>query len=490
MLIEWTTLLNIIVIINAGLAIFTVFRQPRDIAATWAWLLLLVFLPILGFFIYSFFGRRLPKKNVFQLPATVQKHLKQTLAGQKAQLGTLDESQNPNNALINAASGMAEMFMNIDEAPLLGHNEIETFTGGQAFMEAVLKDIDRATQSIHIEFYTFYADKIGQTVLEHLVAKAKAGVAVRVLYDSWGSMGTTKKFFQPLFEAGGLAYPFLRNELNVIDMRANFRDHHKIITIDGAYGYIGGLNIGDQYMGWDPKFGNWRDCSIRIHGQGVHGLQTKFLTSWNATVTDHAINPASAEEWASYYPVIETAGQAVMQIVSSGPDSTMEQIKMGYLKLIQLAKQSIKITTPYLIPDPSVLDALKVAVKSGVKVEIVTPDMPDHPFVYRATQYYSWQLSKLGIKVYAYNKGFMHAKTMVIDGKYVSVGSANLDYRSFELNFEANAFVYDAVLAQQMVAIFADNIADSTLQTEAILAQQSLWLTIKQHFSRLLSPLL
>ncbi|WP_022791820.1 cardiolipin synthase [Weissella halotolerans] len=490
MIVEWTTLLNIIVIINAGLAIFTVFRQPRDIAATWAWLLLLVFLPILGFFIYSFFGRRLPKKTVFPLPVTVQERLQRTFDQQKSQLGRLDVTENPNNALINDASGMAEMFMNIDTAPLLGQNEIETFTGGKPFMEAVLKDIDQAKQSIHIEFYTFYADKIGQKVLDHLVAKAKAGVAVRVLYDSWGSMGTTKQFFQPLFDAGGWAYPFLRNELNVIDMRANFRDHHKIITIDGTYGYIGGLNIGDQYMGWDPKFGNWRDCSIRIHGQGVHGLQTKFLTSWNATVSEQPINPATEAEWASYYPTVSTAGQAVMQIVSSGPDSSMEQIKMGYLKLIQLAKHSIKITTPYLIPDPSVLDALKIAVKSGVQVEIVTPDMPDHPFVYRATQYYSWQLSKLGIKVYAYNKGFMHAKTIVVDGKYVSVGSANLDYRSFELNFEANAFVYDETLARQMVAIFAENIADSTLQTDDILAAQSLWLTIKQHFSRLLSPLL
>ncbi|WP_429971734.1 cardiolipin synthase [Fructilactobacillus sp. Tb1] len=479
-----------IVIINALAAIVTVFRTQRDIAATWAWLLVLTFIPVFGFIIYAFFGRRLPKSSLLRLTGSAKKQVKREIKQQKKELGHFNEKENPNNKIVNDSRGLVEMFMNNGSAPLLNDNEIKTYTGGKEFIAQFFEDIRNAKHTINIEFYTFYADKIGHQALDLLVQKAKEGVDVRVIYDAWGSMGTTQKFFKPLFDAGGRAFPFLHNKLNVRDMRVNFRDHHKIVTIDGEYGYIGGLNLGDQYMGWKPKFGNWRDCMIRVHGHGVYGLQSRFLLDWNGTDENSQIDPNDENQIKKYYPKMETNGNAIMQIVSSGPDSAMEQIKMGYIKMIGMAKESIKITTPYLIPDDSVFTALKIAAKSGVKVEIVTPDMPDHPFVYRATQYYSRQLTKLGIKIYAYNNGFMHAKTIVVDGKLVSVGSANMDYRSFELNFECNAFVYDEKLAKEMEKIYAENIADSTLQTEKIFSSQSKWLDFKQHFSRLLSPLL
>lgn len=484
------TIILAIIIINAAAAIITVFRQPRNIAATWAWLLVLIFIPVLGFLFYAFFGRRLPKSSLLRLSGSSKKQVTSEINRQKSLLGHFDEKVDPNNKLVNESVGLVEMFMNSDTAPLLGHNEVETYTGGDTFIKQLFEDFRNAKSSINIEFYTFYADKIGHQALDVLVEKAKQGVDVRVIYDAWGSMGTNEKFFKPLIDAGGHAFPFLHNKFNVLDMRVNFRDHHKLVTIDGKYGYIGGLNIGDQYMGWVPKFGNWRDCMIRIHGDGVYGLQSRFLLDWNGTDIKSRIDPNDPKESAKYYPPIKTNGNAIMQIVSSGPDSSMEQIKMGYIKLIEMATKSLKITTPYLIPDQSVLDAIKVAVNSGVDVEIITPDMPDHPFVYRATQYYTQQLTELGVKVYAYNNGFMHAKTIVVDDKLVSVGSANFDYRSFGLNFECNAFVYDKGLANKMEEIFQQNIDDSTLQTKEIFADQSAWLNFKQHFSRLLSPLL
>lgn len=489
MVIFWS-ILDAIIIINTILAIITVFRTPRDIAATWAWLLVLIFIPIFGFIVYAFFGRRMPKSSLLRLSGSAKKQVKRQIKQQKQKLGKFNDKENPNNKMVNDSQGLVKFFMNTASAPLLGHNEIETFTNGPDFIKQLFTDFRNAKSSINIEFYAFSHDKIGRQILDLLVEKAQEGVDVRVVYDAWGSMGTTEKFFKPLIDGGGRAFPFLHNKLNIKDMRVNFRDHHKLVTVDGEFGYIGGLNIGDQYMGWSKKFGNWHDCTIRIHGDGVYGLQSRFILDWNGTDLKSQIDPNDPDNIAKYYPEMETDGNAIIQVVASGPDSTMEQIKMGYIKLIEMAEKSIKITTPYLIPDESVLNALKIAAKSGVNVEIVTPDMPDHPFVYRATQYYSRQLMHLGVKVYAYNNGFMHAKTIVVDDKLVSVGSANMDYRSFELNFECNAFVYDEKLAQKMEEIYAQNIAESTLQTEKIFKDQSAWLNFKQHFSRLLSPLL
>ncbi|USS93277.1 cardiolipin synthase [Fructilactobacillus ixorae] len=483
-------IIGLILLINTIAAIITVFRQPRNIAATWAWFLVLVFIPVLGFFIYAFFGRRLPKNRMLLLSGSTKKQVSSLISKQKRQLGKYTADQTPNYQILNRARGQIEMFMNTATAPLLGSNEVDVYTKGTDFVHQLFTDFKNAHSSINIEFYTFYADNIGHQTLDILTEKAKQGVDVRVIYDAWGSMGTNEKFFRPLIEAGGHAYPFLHNRFNLIDMRVNFRDHHKIVTIDGEYGYIGGMNIGDQYLGQKKKFGNWYDCMMRIHGHGVRGLQSRFILDWNATDEQDKIDPNEAHAIAKYYPELKTDGTAVMQIVASDPIASMEQIKMGYIKLIGMAQHSVKIMTPYLIPDESVLDALKIAVKSGVDITIITPDMPDHPFVYRATQYYTEQLTKLGIKVYAYNNGFLHAKTMVIDDELVSIGSANLDYRSFELNFECNAFVYDKDLANRMETIYQAAILESTLQTNQIFAQESWWLNFKQHFSRLLSPLL
>ncbi|CAM2748961.1 cardiolipin synthase [Fructilactobacillus fructivorans] len=490
MAIDWMLIWHIIVIGNALFAIITVFRQPRDIAATWAWLLVLVFLPLLGFIIYAFFGRKLPKSKFFRLKGSVKKHVKHELNEEKAMLKKPKDADTLSKKIAWESANMVRMFMNSDTSPLYDNNKIDVFTNGDKLMDQMFEDIKNAKSSINLEFYTFYADKIGKKVLAALVKKAKEGVDVRVIYDSWGSMGTTQRFFKPLFEAGGHAYPFLHTHSNFFDFRVNFRDHHKILVIDGEHGYVGGFNIGDQYMGWSKKFGNWQDCSIRIHGNAIYGLQSQFILDWNATDGKLQINPNNPEMIKKYYPIIHTDGEAVMQIVSSGPDTSMEQIKIGYIKMIEMAKHKVQITTPYLIPDPSVLDALKIASMSGVDVQIIVPDMPDHPFVYRATQYYARQLTKLGVKVYYYNNGFMHAKTIVVDDKIVSVGSANMDYRSFKLNFEINSFTYDEEFGKRMGKIFEEDLKKSTLQTTKMFESESWWLNFKQHFSRLLSPIL
>lgn len=484
--IDWIIVFDVIVVLNTILAIITVFREKRDIAAIWAWLLVLIFLPIAGFIAYAFVGRKLPKTKLFKLQGRAKVEIDDRLKKQRQQLG--HEIKTTADEISMKHLNLVEMFMKIDSSFLSRHNKMHVLTSGDEFFNRLLADIENAQKSIHIEFYTFYADRIGTQIRDLLTKKAQQGVEVRIIYDSWGSKGTTKRFFKPLTEAGGHAYPFLNTHSIFLDFRLNFRDHRKIVVIDGEIGYTGGFNIGDQYLGRKEKFGNWRDTHLRIVGSGVFGLQVQFILDWNASSNRDKIN--EDEVTPEYFPTTATHGDVNLQVVASGPDSDLQQIKMGYIKLILLAKRYCWIQTPYLIPDDTVLDALRIAALAGVDVRIMVPHMPDHPFVYRATQYYARQLAGYGIKIYYYQKGFMHAKTIVIDDMISSVGSANLDYRSFKLNFEVNAFIYDQTIAKQLRAIYLKDIKDSELQTPEMFAKQSLWLKFKQTFSRLLSPIL
>lgn len=485
MSVNYMLIFEIVVVINAALAFVTVFREKRDIAATWAWMLVLVLLPVVGFIAYAFIGRKLPKGRMFRLQHQVAVQLNERLTQQREQLGT---EIMPADKISHSVINMVNMFMETDQAFLARQNRVKIFTDGHELFHTMLEDIERAHSSIHIEFYTFYNDKIGNEILNILVKKAAAGVEVRVIYDPWGSMGTWKRFFKPLMDVGGHVEPFLGTRSAVIDFRLNFRDHRKIVTIDGQVGYVGGFNIGDQYLGRKEKFGYWRDTHLRIVGSGVFSLQARFMLDWNATDKDHPFNDRKIDT--RYFPLSKVKGNTSLQIVSSGPDSDLQQIKMGYMRLIQTAEKSLWIQTPYLIPDDSVLDSLRIAAMAGIDVRIMIPDKPDHAFVYRATQYYARQLADDGVKIYYYHNGFIHAKTIVVDGRIASVGSANMDYRSFKLNFEINAFIYDEGIACQLENIFEKDMQHSELITPEMFDQQSLYLKFKQTASRLLSPIL
>jgi cardiolipin synthase len=471
-----------IIIINAVIAFFTVFREKRDIAATWAWLLVLVFIPVGGFIAYAFLGRKLPHKRLAKIQNEQRLELSEALTAQKKELSQMHTDADD---ITSAAKGMVTLFQNADHAFLTRQNRIKIFTEGNALFHDMLEDIEAATDSVHIEFYTFYNDKIGNEILHLLERKAKSGLEVRVIYDSWGSMGTKRSFFNTLRENGGHAEPFLGTHSNFMDFRLNFRDHRKIVVVDGRIGYVGGFNIGDQYLDRSEKFGHWRDTHLRIVGGGVFSLQQRFIRDWNATISRNKIT-----NYRQYFPINHVKGETSLQIVASGPDNDMEKIKLGYLKLINSARHNLWIQSPYLIPDDSVLDALRVAALSGVDVRIMVPNMPDHAFVYRATQYYAKQLAHEGIKIYFYTNGFIHAKTMVVDGKMASVGSANMDFRSFKLNFEINTFIYDPKVTSDLEKIFEADMKQSIEMTTQKFSEQSLWLRFKQTFSRLLSPIL
>ena len=475
-----TAIFSGLVFINTLGAIITVFREPREISATWAWLLVLVFFPFLGFIIYFFFGRKISKDRIFDLKS------QDTLGIRKLAETQLEELEQDNTFFEDLyLKELAVLFLESDESVITKGNQVEIMTSGQEKFTQLKEDLRNATDHIHIGYYIFNDDELGHELLEILIEKAQQGVEVLVLYDALGARFTKQKFWKKLHDAGGRSEAFFGYTFGIINLRMNYRNHRKIVVIDGKIGYVGGFNIGDEYLG-KGKLGHWRDTHLRIRGNAVLSLQARFFIDWNATVSERYQKTFSER----YFPTLECLGDTAMQIVSTGPDNDYQKIKMGFVKMIYMAKKSIDIQTPYFIPDESVIEALQVAALSGVKVRIMVPCKPDHPFVYRATEYYCRNLLKDGVEIYLYEEGFLHAKTMVVDGVASTVGTSNFDMRSFRLNFEINAFIYDEEISCKLQEIFEKDIEKCLLVDEAYFKKQSAWKKLKQKFSRLLSPIL
>lgn len=453
--------------------------EKRDISAAWAWLFVMLLLPGIGFIIYLFFGWKLNQRQIFDLKAQKRLGISDMAEYQK---------RNPKNKPTldtNLENDLVQMFLNTDNAILTTKNDLKIFTDGHEKFNSLFEDLKKAKHHINIEYFTIYDDQLGKKLRKILVQKAREGVQVRVLYDLFGSKGSKQKFFKELIQAGGEVTPFMKSKLGYYSFRINFRNHRKIVVIDGSVGYVGGFNIGDQYLGRNKRFGNWRDTHLRLEGSVVLQLQSRFFMDWNASAKRQKVQFSL-----DYFPQSNVQNNIPMQIVSSGPENDVQKIKQGYIKMIMGAKHSIWIETPYFIPDDALMEALLIAIRSGIEVRIVIPQMPDHPFVYRATEYYVQQLLKAGARIYSYQNGFMHAKTIVVDNMITSVGSANWDIRSFKLNFEANAFMYDPKVAEQIIATIKNDLKDARELDEEYFKQQSSWKKFRQLASRLISPIL
>lgn len=462
--------------LNLLLSVITVFREKRDIAATWAWLLVLILLPGIGFIFYLFIGKKLTREKIFDIKSQENIGMPELVQAQKEMLADDEDLLSERQASENAKE-MASLFLESDESILTKGNKVELFTDGAEKFDSLIEDISKAEHHIHMIYYIIHNDKIGKRVLRALEERAAAGVEVLVIYDALGSRSLRPKFFKTLKKLGGKAEPFFGSKLPIINLRFNYRNHRKIVVIDGKIGYTGGFNVGDEYLGEYKKFGYWRDTHLKIQGNAVLALQTRFLMDWNAAVSNHKL-----EYEENYFPLIDKKGHANIQVVSSGPDSDLEQIKKGYIKMISMAKESVFIQTPYFVPDDSVLESIQIAVMSGIDVKIMIPNKPDHPFIYRATMYYAEAMVNAGAEVYIYDNGFLHAKTVVVDGDICSIGTANFDIRSFKLNFEVNVFIYDDKIAKQQEQFFYEDMKKSYLLTKEMLDNQSKWLKFKQIF--------
>lgn len=459
------------------------FSRDGDPKSVWAWLLLLYFIPVLGFVFYLLLGQDMHKRKMFRIKE-VEDHISKDIRQQEYRLRSRDVQELDEN--IRGYEDLVMYNLEAGEAMLTKDNDVDIFIDGNEKFRALMEDLRNAEHFIHIQYYIIKNDVLFNQIKDILIEKAAQGVEVRVLFDAMGCRSVRHSYWKWLNEKGVQTAEFFPAILRRLQLRINYRNHRKIVVIDNKVAYVGGFNVGKEYIDLDEKFGHWRDTHLRICGSAVLGLQVRFILDWNYAAGENLfLRP-------ELFRGIEagTRDFCDMQIISSGPDKTTQQIHDNYLRLINKAQKSIYIQTPYFIPDEAILNALMIAVKSGIEVNIMIPCMPDHPFVYWATYSYIGDMVMAGANCYTYNNGFLHSKGMIVDGKVLCYGTANMDIRSFALNFEVNAVIYDEKKAQEMVDIFQKDMEVCRQITRDYYVARRLKIRIKEQICRLLSPLL
>lgn len=454
-----------------------IFFERRDPESILAWLFTVITLPIAGFVLYLLFGFKYFKTRAFGLKSTgdqavltrVRKGLE--LSVREATEQNLDE--------IVAYPDLARLLSADSAAFLTVDNSVDVFTDGNSKFDALFEAIRGAKNHIHLEYYILRDDALGERLLLALEEKAREGVQVRLLYDDLGNK-IPRLRYRKLTAAGAHVSGFYRALFPSVGLRLNYRNHRKIAVIDGTVGFIGGFNVGDEYLGLGP-LGPWRDTAVRVHGAAVRSLQLRFVLDWNYATKE------GLTLGGSYFSASPKVGPASIQVVSGGPDTTWNPLREQYVKMVNSAKRTCYLQTPYFIPDVSVMTALRIAALSGVDVRIMIPSKADQPFVHWASLSNVGELLEAGVRAFGYNDGFLHAKTVTIDDAVTSVGTANWDLRSFKWNFETNAVIYDRELGEKYRKIFEADMKHCTEITKKTYAARSRSTRFKESTCRLFS---
>jgi cardiolipin synthase len=476
----FSNLLTVLFAINFVIALTIIFLERKDPSATLAWIMILFLVPAAGIILYFLFSQNIARLRIFRLTKYEESAIHQALREQIALVKA--DSFVFVNPEARKWQAMVRLHQTYAGSFLTQNNRVSIITDGRHMLDALLEDIRGARKSINVEYFIIKNDSAGRTLISALIEKAREGVKVRLLIDAMGGRQFRERHMAPLREAGGSFAFFF--PLRIRTLRLNYRNHRKLVVIDDKIGYLGGFNIGNEYLGKVKKFGYWRDTHLRVMGGCIHDMNARFILDWRFASGENLFIDRPHSDAG------EGPGRTAIQIVASGPDSSKEEVKHGYLKMIASARKNIYIQTPYFVPDASIMESLKTAALSGVDVRIMIPRMPDHMFVYWATSSYAGALLNAGARIYIYDNGFLHAKTMTVDGEVASIGSANFDIRSFRLNFEGNAFIYDAAEAYKLEAIFEADMAKSHELTRALYRSRPVRVKFKEGLCRLLSGLL
>ena len=462
-LLFWLAVLAIVVV---------VVLDNRSPVKTLAWVLVLCFLPIIGLIFYFFFGQDTRKERLISKKGfkRLTKYPMMEFQMQKS-FQAIDESHQ-----------LMRFFRKVSGALPFEGNAMKVHTDGYSMLQDLLRCIAKAKHHIHVEFYIFEDDPVGRLVRDALMDKAAQGVEVRVLYDDVGCWKVPYLFFEEMREAGVEVHGFLKVRFPRFTSKVNYRNHRKLVVVDGRIGFIGGMNLGKRYLK-GVAWGNWKDIMIQMQGKSVYGLQTAFLTDWYAT--DHSLITSSA-----YFPEMDKQGNALVQVVTSDPVGAWRDIMQGLLVAITSSQKYLYIQTPYLLPTESILWALKTVALAGVDVRIMIPKMTDTRWIHWGSMSYLDELMEAGIKVYMYHKGFLHSKLMVCDDCLSSVGSTNMDFRSFEHNFEVNAFMYDRASSLMLKEIFLSDQKDAELLSPKAWKLRPWYHKVAESVIRLFAPLL
>lgn len=472
---------SILTIIFIALYVYTLIStisvlllENRNPVKSLSWVLVLLFLPGLGLFLYLIFGQNFRKQKTIS-----KKSLR--FAANRPHV-SFDIDRLDTNFMDNNQLNLIRLLYTNSDAKAYPNNKIDILSDGKTTFNAMFNAIQNAKNHIHIEFFIFGNDKISNQLRELLIEKASAGVRVRMIYDYWGSFFLSRWYLQSLREAGVYLRPFLPLRLRLGRSKINYRNHRKILIVDGEVGFTGGLNVADRYI-FGNALGMWRDTFVRFEGSVVHGLQQLFLMDWYFVERKLITDP-------KYYPMPQKFDTNLAQIVISGPDTQWESIMQGISSAIMSATRYVYIHTPYFIPNDVVENCIQMSAMSGVDVRIMIPARSDSRLSDACTFSYMGRLLEAGVKVYRYTEGFLHSKAIVIDDFISIVGSANLDERSFNQNFEANAFIYEEKTAYRLKELFFRDMQNCEELTLEAWTNRRRHQKLKESFARLFSPLM
>ncbi len=449
-MIAWMIALSLMVIqvLNLCTILVMIFRRRDEPIYIIAWTMIMTFIPFIGFLLYLLFGHGpiIKEKRTF-LDAIEEHYYQQAVDSQLEMMDSV-------STIPSSYMSLIKFNLNYNRSILTRHNTLEYFSDANHKYERLLSDIEQAQDTINVLYFIIRGDESGKALIKTLAKKAREGVKVRLVYDDGGSFMTPSSVFKPLKEAGGTVVKHYPAKFKIFTLNWNYRNHRKIVVIDGTIAYLGGMNIGDEYLSKNPKFTPWRDAHLRVTGGVVQLLQLRFFKDYAAVIEDVSdLNEVESNIERYFRSVSLDEDETFMQLVCDGPDQKTDHMRAAYIKLIMTAKKSIWIQSPYFIPDSEFLHVLKIAAHSGIDVKIMIPVIPDNHFVHRTTTSYIKELLEAGIEVYFY-EGFLHSKIIIIDQEMATVGSVNMDVRSFSINFELAAFIYNDTMAKQLVEQF------------------------------------
>ncbi len=478
---SWLQVVSIVFLVTSIAIAFIIVFEKRSPYKTVAWILALVIIPIFGLIFYLFFGQEYRKRKMYSRKGL--KGLGRMRQVTSKQLREFQENQLDIKEEILEKEKIIRLLLNNSHSPLTTGNKVEILNNGDEVFQSIMAEIEKAKHHIHIQSYIIDDDKIGNELRGTLIEKCQAGVMVRVLVDDVGSWSLGKKYVSSLRQAGVQFDSFMKVRFPRLTPRLNYRNHRKIIVIDGQVGFTGGINVADRYKEGNKKVGSWRDTHIKIEGDAVSCLQVIFAADWFFVTKD-------VLEGKKYFePFTEGKGLPV-QVVSSGPDSDWESISQAFFAAIASAKKYVYLTSPYLIPPQPMLAALKTAALGDIDIRVIIPEKSDARISKWCSFSFVEELLEAGVKVYFYQKGFIHCKLLMVDDILCTVGSTNLDFRSLETNFEVNAFMYDKAFTKELSGYFLEDIKNSK-RVKLKEWQQRPWTNkLRESFAHIVSPML
>ena len=457
------------------ISMYSLMLENRSAQHTLMWMYVMLLFPVGGYFFYLFSGQLYLKGYLYKSKRTRDRDQWEKLMRQ--------EESRDLSFLIENQQCFAKYAKNATLTPITTASRAKILKNGEETFTEIKKRLREAKKFIHMEYYIFRSDRLGREIIDILIEKARQGVEVLFIFDAAGSMKIAATDLKEMQEAGIKAAPFSPLKYGFFNQKFNFRNHRKIVIIDGEIGFTGGLNVGVEYLGEDDKIGFWRDTHMLLTGESVYTLHNVFLLDWEYISGEKVLESHRAEK----KPHEDEELDGAIQVVPSGPDTQQGIMSDFYYTMMSCATKSIWIATPYFVPDEAIRTALRVAAAKGIEVRIMVPEINDSYLTQYASRSYYSELLRNGAEIYSYKKGFLHQKVIIVDGNIASIGTANLDLRSFHLNFEVNVFLFGTSSIRDLVAHYEEDLEDSEKISPVQYHKRGLWVRTKESFARLFS---